>query len=90
MSVYKRPNPIDDTAPEDVLVGIYSQDGKLLDGITDLEIESSLGDAYERMMRIYQLARRQALGVSHAIEHIIAQLNDSLDFNKPRRKKGRE
>lgn len=80
VSVYKRLNPVDDKAQEDVLIGICSQEGKLLDEFTDLEIESSLGDAYERMVRIYQLARRHALGVNHAIENIIAQLSDSLDF----------
>lgn len=82
LKIYKRLNPVDYKAQEDIYIGIYDQVGTLLDEVTDLEIESSLSDAYERMARIYQLARRRALGVDRAIENIIAQLNDSLDFDK--------
>lgn len=80
VTVHKRLQAMDEKAQEDVVVGIEGEEGKQLDAFTDLEIESSLSDAYERMVRIYQLARRQALGVDEAIESIIAQLNDTLDF----------
>lgn len=85
LRVFKRLNPVDNTAQEDVCIGIYDQAGKLLDVFTDLNLEASLGDAYERLLRIYQMARRHALGVDHAIETLIAHLNDSLDFEPQRR-----
>ena len=91
LRVYKRLNPVDDKAQEDVCIGICDRSGKLLDEFTDLEIEASLGDAYERMTRIYQMARRRALGVDHAVENIIAQLKDTIDFEQRKRlPKGKE
>ena len=76
LRVSQRPNPVDNLAQDDFFISVCDRTGTLLDEFDYLAIEADLADAYERMKDIYQMARRNALGVDHAVEHIIAHLSD--------------
>ncbi len=61
----------------DVLFQIVNSSGAVIDSFRDVDVAANLSDkraSYEEMERLYQDARRQALGVDKALDSLIEEL----------------
>jgi len=78
VSLSRRRNPDPEEAEKDYWISIYNSDGKLIDEISDVDLQSDFSNpeltAFQYMGELYDMARRSAMGVENAIQEILAQL----------------
>lgn len=64
----------------DYWVTIYNADGKLIDGVSDVDLKDELLKidltSYAFMKELYDYARRVAMGVNDALSEILASLDN--------------
>jgi hypothetical protein len=62
----------------DVFLGIYNEEGRILESVSDEMIKTQPGLARQGIMLydLYAMARRTALGSDEAIEDLISSLED--------------
>jgi len=77
--VSKRPTKVSGTTGTDYLVSIYNTEGKLIDEVSDLDMQEDYTDSdpYYMMKELYDNARRSAMGVQTALGDILKNLEES-------------
>ena len=70
--------PNDDLMGDDIVIKIKNKEGMLIESFSDVSIDTSdvpgPYSAFSYMNKIYETARRQALGVDKALDEIIDDL----------------
>ena len=59
---------------DDIFISVFNEEGDLLEEFSDLSVGSELPRAYETMSRLYESARREALGVDKALDSLLDEL----------------
>jgi hypothetical protein len=57
-------------------VSIHDESGRVVATITDEDVEEDMDEAFNSMHRMYEQARRQAMGIDKAIESLLTYLDD--------------
>ncbi len=70
----------DDTITEYYYFNIYNSEGKLIESTDNYQLSDSLEDSYDKMEKMYHIARRRSLGVEKAIDDLLSELDDDLPF----------
>jgi hypothetical protein len=62
---------------EDIIVSIVDESGLILESASDVDIKKAFPavEAYATMKRLYDLARREALGVDAALDSLLGELD---------------
>ncbi len=78
VSLSKRRSPDPEEAEKDYWISIYNSDGKLIDEVCDVELQSEFvakgKSSYHYMGELYEMARRTAMGVEGVLSQILAHL----------------
>ncbi len=67
----------------DYVITVYDEDGLEIERASDVELRNSVeelkisGDAFRTMSDLYSRARRAALGVDEALDHLLSSLDES-------------
>lgn len=69
-----------DFTSQDYFIQIINENGTVIDEVSDLDVKDIIDGSYKKMEEMYNLARRQALGVDEALDIILNNLNDEEDF----------
>jgi len=64
---------------EDYILQIFNDDGNLIEEVSDRDLTSYMGNAYIQMKELYELARRNAMGVEQALDKILSCLDGEDD-----------
>jgi hypothetical protein len=65
---------LEPTDNRDYHLEIYDSEGTLIEQMTDQDLD--IEDSYDLMRDLYETARRSAMGVHQAIDHILASLEE--------------
>lgn len=64
----------------DQIIQIINSSGELVEEVSDIDLKDLIPKAYEVMKNIHELARRQVMGVEHALDSILGELDDEIAF----------
>jgi len=83
VQIARKPARGDPEGAEDIVLAVYNQEGKLIDEIGDPDLVQfglSTQEAFQLMSKLYETARRYAMGVEQAIDNLLQELNDDIPF----------
>lgn len=61
---------------DDIIIQVINSNGELVEEVSDVDLRSHLEDSYPLMKSMYEVARRQVMGVEQAIDSILKELHD--------------
>lgn len=65
-----------DMKRDDYFLSLYNEWGEFVDSMSDAQLHHDYQGAYDAMKELYELARRDAMGVDEALDTILGQLTD--------------
>jgi hypothetical protein len=80
LSILTRPPRIaGEELPDDIIIQIRDDEGRIVEEITDDNLEEGLDNPYIFLYKLYELARRSAMGVDQALDKILGSLPSEPD-----------
>jgi len=67
----------------DIFVRIFDDDGTLIEEVSDSDLSRVMNGAYVVLVRLYEAARRQAMGVEAALDSILEALGGEGEVDPP-------
>jgi hypothetical protein len=61
---------------KDIVVGIHNAEGETVEEVSDVDLQGDLTNSEQVMHEIYEVARRQALGVDKYLDNLLEYLED--------------
>lgn len=69
---------------DDVIVAVLNSEGRMLEQATDVDFDAdTLPNAYATMKQLYEVARRQSLGVEQALDALLIELGEDPENDIP-------